>query len=88
MDAIDAARFAELAESAMADIGKGKLPILCGGTYLWMRAVLHDSARPPADEAIRAPPRAAEREGRTALHAAPRRSTPDRRDAQSTTWCA
>lgn len=71
-DAIDAARFAELADAAIVDVrGRGKVPILCGGTYLWMRAVLRGlAAAPPGDEAIRARHRElAEREGRAALHA-------------------
>lgn len=70
-DAIDAARFADLADTAIADVrARGKTPILCGGAYLWMRAVLHGLvAAPPADEGIRARHRAlVEREGRNALH--------------------
>ncbi len=71
-DAIDAARFAELADAAILDVrARGKVPILCGGTYLWMRAVLLGlAAAPPANAAIRARHRElAEREGRAALHA-------------------
>ncbi len=73
LDTIDAARFAELAEAAIIDIrARGKVPILCGGTFLWMRAVLLGLApAPPADEALRARHRElVEREGRAALHAA------------------
>lgn len=72
-DAVDAARFAELAEAAIVDVrARGKVPILCGGTYLWMRAVLLGLApAPPADEAVRAKHRElVERAGRAALHAA------------------
>ncbi|CAN5697475.1 tRNA (adenosine(37)-N6)-dimethylallyltransferase MiaA [soil metagenome] len=70
-DAVDAARFADLAEAAIAEVrARGKVPILCGGTYLWMRAILLGlAAAPPADEAIRVRHRAiAERDGRSVLH--------------------
>ncbi|HVW26269.1 MAG TPA: tRNA (adenosine(37)-N6)-dimethylallyltransferase MiaA [Polyangiaceae bacterium] len=69
---MDAARWAELAERAIADIrGRGRVPIVCGGTFLWVRALLLGLVpAPPADEAIRARHRAtAESAGRGALHA-------------------
>lgn len=51
-----AARFAEMADVAIADItGRGKRVILAGGTGLYVRALLHGLATaPPADEEIRA----------------------------------
>jgi tRNA dimethylallyltransferase len=69
---MDAARFAELAEQAIAEIrARGKRPIVCGGTFLWVRALIHGLVpAPPADPAIRARHqlRAAEA-GRGGLHA-------------------
>lgn len=73
LDPVDAARFAELAEAAIVDIrARGKLPIVCGGTFLWVRALVYGLvAAPPADPAIRARHRAlVDAEGRPALHAA------------------
>ncbi len=69
--AVDAATFAEMAGAAIADVrARGRVPIVCGGTFLWVRALVHGLAEsPPADEAIRAAHRArAEIEGRAALH--------------------
>ena len=53
---MDAARFAELAELAIADIrARGKRPIVCGGTFLWVRALIHGLVpAPPADPNLRA----------------------------------
>ena len=53
---MDAARFAELAELAIADIrARGKRPIVCGGTFLWVRALIHGLLpAPPADPELRA----------------------------------
>ena len=53
---MDAARFAELAELAIADIrARGKQPIVCGGTFLWVRALIHGLVpAPPADPELRA----------------------------------
>jgi tRNA dimethylallyltransferase len=53
---MDAARFAQLAELAIADIrARGKRPIVCGGTFLWVRALIHGLVpAPPADPEIRA----------------------------------
>jgi tRNA dimethylallyltransferase len=70
--AIDAARFAEMASRAMATIkAAGKTPILCGGTFLWAKALLFGLAEAPAGDAeIRARHRAVvEAEGNVALHA-------------------
>lgn len=72
LDAMDAARFAGLADRAIADIvSRGRQPIVCGGTFLWVRALLFGlSPAPPADPAVRDRHRAiAAAEGREALHA-------------------
>lgn len=69
---VDAARFVALADVAIADVrARGRVPILCGGTFLWMKALLSGLAdAPPASEPIRAAHRAfAEAHGRPALHA-------------------
>ncbi len=52
----DAARFIRLARRAVADIqGRGKLPILCGGTGLYFKAFLEGLGEaPPADAVLRA----------------------------------
>lgn len=72
LDAVDAARFAGLADRAIADIrARGKVPVLCGGTFLWMKALLFGLAEAAAaDEEIRARHREeAEKNGRASLHA-------------------
>jgi tRNA dimethylallyltransferase len=72
LEAMDAARWALLAERAIDEIeSRKKLPIVCGGTFLWVRALLFGLApAPPADEALRARYRERVRkEGRAALHA-------------------
>lgn len=69
---IDAQRFADLADAAIAGIrSRGRAPILCGGTFLWVKAVLSGLApAPPADPAVRARHAAiVQSEGRAALHA-------------------
>ncbi len=71
LEPMDAARWAALADEAIADIvARERRPIVCGGTFLWVRALLFGLAdAPPADEAIRARHREhAEREGRAGLH--------------------
>jgi tRNA dimethylallyltransferase len=52
----DVSRFLELAHRAVADIqGRGRLPILCGGTGLYFKAFLEGlSQAPPADLVLRA----------------------------------
>jgi tRNA dimethylallyltransferase len=72
LDPIDAARFGDIARAAIDDVrARGKRPILCGGTYLWVKALLFGLAdAPPASEEHRARHRAlVEAEGRPALHA-------------------
>lgn len=71
-EAFDAQRFAELADRAVAEVrARGRVPIVCGGTFLWVRAlVLGLAPAPPADAEIRARHAAlVEAEGRPALHA-------------------
>ncbi len=79
-DPIDAAGWATLAARTIDDIrARGREPIVCGGTFLWVRALLFGLAgAPPADAAIRARHRArAEAEGRPALHAELARLDPE-----------
>jgi len=54
-DSFDAARFVALAEKAIAQIqAHGKIPILCGGTGLYFKALLEGLGEaPPSDRAIR-----------------------------------
>ncbi len=72
LDPIDAASWADKASLAIADIrARGRVPIVCGGTYLWVKALLFGLAEAPAAspevrERLR---RFAETEGRPALHA-------------------
>jgi tRNA dimethylallyltransferase len=72
LDPADAARFVELADVALSDVqSRGKRPIVCGGTFLWVKALIYGLAQaPPADSGIRARHRElAERFGRPHLHA-------------------
>jgi tRNA dimethylallyltransferase len=67
----DAAQWAEKAAAAIADIvARGRVPIVCGGTFLWVRALIYGLAEAPrGDDELRARHREwAEREGRLALH--------------------
>jgi tRNA dimethylallyltransferase len=69
---IDAAAWAARAAGAVDDVrARGRLPILCGGTFLWVKALLFGLAgAPPANASIRDGHSAlADREGRPALHA-------------------
>ena len=52
----DAAQFVRLAQTAIADIeGRGKIPILCGGTGLYFKALFEGLGQsPPGDAALRA----------------------------------
>jgi tRNA dimethylallyltransferase len=54
-EAFDAAQFARLADAAVKDIrARGKLPILCGGTGLYFKALLEGVGdAPPADAKLR-----------------------------------
>jgi tRNA dimethylallyltransferase len=79
-EALDAARWAELAETSIAEIrARGKQPIVCGGTFLWVRALVYGlAAAPPASAEIRVRHREiAERDGRAALHSELARVDPE-----------
>jgi tRNA dimethylallyltransferase len=69
---LDAAGFAALADAAIADVrARGKLPIVVGGSGLWLRALLRGLVELPAvDPALRATLLAeSEQLGTPALHA-------------------
>lgn len=69
---IDAHTYAEMADRAIADVRKrGLVPIVVGGTYLWVKALVRGlMAAPPASPEIRARHAAfVEASGRGALHA-------------------
>ena len=71
-EAFDAARWAKEAAAAISDIRmRGKIPLVCGGTGLYLRALLDGlSPLPPRDEAVRERLTAeAQSLGREALHA-------------------
>jgi len=73
MDHFDAAMFSERADDAIADIRKrGRRPIVCGGTFLWVKALVWGLAgTPPKDEAVRTRHQAlVDAHGRGALHQA------------------
>lgn len=55
LQSYDAACFIEAADSALASIrSRGRTPIVCGGTFLWVRALLFGlAAAPPADAGLR-----------------------------------
>jgi tRNA dimethylallyltransferase len=68
---VDAASWARLASGAIADIRvRGRVPIVCGGTFLWVKALLFGLAEAPAGGAeVRERHRLiAEQQGRSALH--------------------
>ena len=70
--AIDAARFAEQATAIISDVrARGHVPIVCGGTFLWQKALFFGLAEapPPSPEIRQRHQELAEREGRPALHA-------------------
>lgn len=72
LDPMDAARWVELADAAIRDVrARGKVPIVCGGTFFWVKSLVSGLApMPPADPAVREAHRAlAARDGRPALHA-------------------
>jgi tRNA dimethylallyltransferase len=72
LDPVDASVYARMADGAIEDVrARGKRPILCGGTFLWTKALLYGLAEAPsADPAIRERHRLlVEDKGRPALHA-------------------
>ncbi len=71
-EGMDAARFVGLADRAIVEIaGRGRLPVVAGGTGLYLRALLHGVVEAPGrDPALRARlEEEAARLGRPALHA-------------------
>lgn len=71
LDDVDAARYAARARSVIERVAAtGKRPILCGGTFLWVRATLFGLApMPAANEEIRLRHRRlVEEHGNAALH--------------------
>ena len=79
-DTVDAATFASAADLAIADIrSRGKRAILCGGSFLWTRAVVSGLAEaPPASLELRASYMEIERtRGREALHEELKRVDPE-----------
>jgi len=72
LDPIDASSWAEQACRAIEDVrARGRVPVVCGGTFLWVKALLFGLAEAPAaSPEVRERLRTlAEREGRPALHA-------------------
>lgn len=69
---IDASLFAARAARVIDEVrARGHLPIVCGGTFLWLKALLYGLVpAPPKDTALRQRHQElAERDGREALHA-------------------
>ena len=76
---MDAAQYATLADAAVADVrARGRVPIVCGGTFLWVRALLYGLAEgAPSSVEVRARHQAiAAAEGRAAIHEALARVDP------------
>jgi tRNA dimethylallyltransferase len=72
LEHVDAAAWAQRAARAAEEVrARGKVPIVCGGTFLWVKALLFGLAEAPArDASLRARHATiAEAEGRAALHA-------------------
>ncbi|MGA2449648.1 MAG: tRNA (adenosine(37)-N6)-dimethylallyltransferase MiaA [Polyangiaceae bacterium] len=72
LEPIDAAGWSALATRAIADVrARGRIPVVCGGTFLWIKALLFGLADAPAGNAAMRENfrRIAEIEGRAALHA-------------------
>jgi tRNA dimethylallyltransferase len=72
LEPVDAMKYALLARQAIDDVrSRGKTPIVCGGTFLWVRALLYGLAPLPAgNPQVRARHDALAKEhGRAALHA-------------------
>jgi len=80
LEHVDAATWAARAADAIREVrARGRRPIVCGGTFLWVKALLWGLAETPAGSAeLRERHRAlAEREGRAALHDALRAVDPE-----------
>jgi tRNA dimethylallyltransferase len=72
LEHVDAAVWAELAGRTIEAVrARGRIPVVCGGTFLWVKALVYGLAgAPAADAELRARHRAiADAEGRSALHA-------------------
>jgi tRNA dimethylallyltransferase len=72
LEPIDAAAWADLATRQISEVrARGRVPIVCGGTFLWIKALLFGLAAAPAgSEPVRERHRAiAAQEGRASLHA-------------------
>lgn len=72
LESLDAAGWAVRAESTLAEIrARGRVPVVCGGSFLWVRALVRGlAAAPGAAPDIRARHRVlADSAGRPALHA-------------------
>ena len=80
-EAFSVAQYSRLAQAAIAGIlARGCLPILCGGTGLYLRALSRpmDFGQTAADEALRAHyQEMAEKEGNLAVHAVLQQKDPD-----------
>lgn len=71
-ETMEASLFADLARQKIDEVrARGRVPLVCGGTFLWVRALLYGLAdAPPGNAEIRARhAERAEKEGRAALHA-------------------
>jgi tRNA dimethylallyltransferase len=71
LEHVDASTWAASAADAVRDIrARGRRPVLCGGTFLWVKALLYGLAETPrASASVRERHRAlAASEGRSALH--------------------
>lgn len=80
MEPIDAAAYGRRADDVIDDVrSRGRLPIVCGGSFLWIKALLFGLAGgAPADPELRQHHREiAEREGRASLHRQLQRIDPD-----------
>jgi tRNA dimethylallyltransferase len=79
-EAIDASQYAARARECISSIGnRGKVPVVCGGTFLWVKALIYGLApAPPGDELIRQRHRERARHaGREALYRELRDVDPD-----------
>jgi tRNA dimethylallyltransferase len=68
---MEASQFQSLAEDALSNVrGRGKVPVVAGGTFLWLKALIYGLADAPgARPELRARHQAlVEKEGREALH--------------------
>lgn len=71
LSSCDASRFVGLADAVIADVrARGRVPIVCGGTFLWVKALVQGLVpAPAASEPVReAHRRLVETDGRSALH--------------------